>query len=167
MATATLTKASDSNLEIPEGRYTDDSMVTTVTLSRAEISNMTEKHFDSGTVTKTNVNATEIQITTSTKNYNNTVFGVTQITHGVTADQHPSTVPAINEETSAVPIGTIICITIAVLVLIGVCVGMPIRRCKHKYRKVQTDPEGEHQDESNDKKSLFNSPCFSFITTNK
>ena len=122
IATAALTKASDSNMEIMEGSYTDDTVVTKVTLSRTESSNMIERHFYSETVIKTNMNDTEMQIT-STKNYNCTLFGVTQITHGVTADQQPSTVPTINEDTNAEQNGIIIEFTASVLVLIGVCVG--------------------------------------------
>jgi hypothetical protein len=147
MATATLTKVSDSNMEIPEVSYTDDTMVTTVTLS-TESSNMIERHFDSETVTKRNKNDTEMQITTSTKNYDSSVFEA-QITHGVAANQQPSTVPASNKETNPVQIVTIIC-SILVL-LIAVYVVVLIWRRKHKYTKVQTDPES--------------SSCLSSITT--
>jgi hypothetical protein len=157
IATAALTKASDSNMEIMEGSYTDDTVVTKVTLSRTESSNMIERHFDSETVTKTNMNDTEMQIT-STKNYNSTLFGVTQITHGVAADQQPSTVPAINEDTSAAQNGIIIGITVTVLVLIGVCVGGVFLWCyKRKSTNVKRDPEGGLPDETNNKKLLCNS----------
>jgi hypothetical protein len=139
MATAKLTKVSDSNMEIPEVSYTDDTMVTTLTLS-TESSNMIKGHFDSETVTKTNKNDTEMQITTSTENYDSSVFEVTQITHGVATDQQTSTVSALNTETSAVQIVTIICTSISVL-LIVVC-GVFIWRRKHEYTKVQTDLEG-------------------------
>jgi hypothetical protein len=149
MATATLTKATDSNREIPEASYTDDTMVKTVTLS-TESSSVIKRHFDSETVTKTNMNDSEMHIITSTKNYDTSAFGVTQITHGVAADQQPSTVPAINEETSAVPTVTIIS-SILILLLIGVCGGVFVWGCKHKYTKVQTDPE--------------DSSCLSSITT--
>jgi len=147
MPTATLTKASDSNMGITEVSYTDDTIVTTVTLS-TESSN--RRSFDSETVTKANMNDTEMQNATSTKNYNSSIFGVTQITHGVAADQQPSKVPAINEEKSAGQIVIITCVLLAFL-LIGVCGGMYFWRHKCKYTKVQTDPEG--------------SSCFSSITT--
>jgi hypothetical protein len=166
MATATLTKASDSNMEIPEGSYTDDTMVTTVTLS-TESSNMTERHFDSETVTKTNMNDIVMHITTSTKNYNSTAFGVTQIMQGDAGDQHPSTVPAINEDTSAAKNGIIIGIIVAVLVLIGVCVeGMFIWCCKQRSTNVKRDPEGGLPDESDNEKLLCNSSSFSSVTNN-
>jgi hypothetical protein len=138
MATATLTKATDSNMEIPEVSYTDDTMVQTVTLS-TESSSVIKRHFDPETVTKTNMNDIEMHITRSTKNYDSSAFGVTQITHGIAADQQPSTMPAINEETSAVQIVTIIC-SILVL-LIGVYEGVFIWCHKHTYTKVQTHPE--------------------------
>lgn len=157
VATAAPTKASDSNMEIPKISYKDDTTVTTVTLSRKENSTIIQRHFDSETVTKTNMNDTEVQITTNTKNYNSTVFGVTQITHEVATDQQSSTVPAINEDKSAAQIIVII----LVLSIIGVCVGMFFWHRKCKYTKVPTDPEGQHQDESNDKMSLCHSPCFS------
>ena len=166
IATAALTKASDSNMEIPEGSYTDGTVVTKVTLSRTESNNMIEGYFDSETVTKINMNDTERQIT-STKNYNSTLFGVTQSTHGVAADQQPSTVPTINEDTNAAQNGIIIGFTAAVLVLIGVCVGGMFFWChKHIYTNIKTDAEGELPDESNNKKLLCNSSCFSSITTN-
>lgn len=126
MATAALSKASDSNIEISEVSYTDDTMVTTVT--------------------KTNLNDTEMRITTSTKNYNNTFFGVTQITHGVSTDQQPSTMSATYEGTSAALNSNFIGNTVAVLLLM-VCGGMILwlRRCK--YTSIPTDPEGELQNE--------------------
>jgi len=95
------------------------------------------------------MNDTEMQIT-STKNYNSTLLGVTQSTHGVAADQHPSTVPTINEDTNAAQNGIIIGFTAAVLVLIGVCVGEMFFWChKHIYTNTKTDAEGELPDESN------------------
>jgi hypothetical protein len=161
VTTETLTKVSDSNMEIPEVSYTDDTSVTTVTLS-TESSNTIERRFDSETVTKTNLNDTEMQITTSTKNYNSTVFGVTQIMNGVTAIQNPSTVPAINEDTSTAQYGIIIGVTVLILVCVG---GMFFWHRKCKYTIVEkTDPEGELQDESDDKKSLCNFSSCSFIT---
>ena len=108
MATAAPTKASDSNMEIPKISHNDDTMPTTVTPSSKESNTVIQRHFDSETVTKTNMNDTEVQITTNTKNYNSTVFGVTQITHEVATDQHPLTVSTINEDKSAVEIIVII-----------------------------------------------------------
>jgi hypothetical protein len=166
MATATLTKASDSNMEIPEGSYTDDTVVTTATLLRTESSNMIERHFDSETATKTNMNDTEVQITTSTKNYNSTLFGVTEITHRVAAVQHTSTVPAINEDTSAAQNGISIGITMAALVLIGVCAGRMLWCRKHKCKNVKEDPEGELPVEGDNEKLLLNSSSRSFTTVN-
>jgi hypothetical protein len=166
MAAATLTKASDSNVEIPEGSYTDDTVVTTVTMSRTVSTNMTESTFDPETVTKTNMNDTEMQITTSTKNYNSTVSGVTQIMPGVVAVQHPSRVPAINEDTSAAQSGIIIGSIVAVLVwIVVVCVVRTLWYRKHKSTNITTDPERDLPDESN-KKLLVNSSSFSSITTN-
>ena len=164
MATATLRKASDSNMEIPEGSNTDDTVVTTVTLSRTESSNMRETHFDSETVTKTDINDIEMQITTGTKNYNSTLFGVIQITHRIPASQHPSTASTINEDTSAAKNGIIIGITLAVLVSIGVCVGGMFLWCrKHKSTNVKRDPEVGLPDESDNEKLLCNSSSFSSI----
>lgn len=155
MPTAALTKASDSNTEIPKISHKDDAIVTTVTPSSEESSTVIQRHFYSETVTKTNMNDTKVQITTNTKNYNSTVFGVTQITHEVATDL---TVPAINEDTSAATI-----IWVIASFIIVVCVGMSFWCCKRTYRRVPTDPEGQCQDESIDKKSLCYSLRFSIF----
>jgi hypothetical protein len=170
-AAAAPTTASDSNMEITELSYTDDIMMTTVTLSRTESSNMTKRHSDSETVTKTHMNDTEMPITTSIKNYNITVFGVTQITHAVAADQQPSTVPAMNEDTNASPIddttiGIILVIVLGVIVIVIGAYGGMLWCRKHKYAKAPTDPEGQLQDESNHKKLFCVYSCLSQISTN-
>ena len=155
MATAALTKSSDNNTEIPKISYKDDTMVPTEILSRKESSTIIQEHFDSETVTKTNMNDTEVQITTNTKNYNSTVFGVTQITHEVATDQQPSIVPAINEDTSAAKIVGIILGIILSIILVLLFIGVYVRKffwpCKHKYTDVPKDPEGQCQDKSNNK----------------
>jgi hypothetical protein len=160
MAIAALRTASDSNMEIPELSYTDDTVMITVTVSRTESSNMIKRHSDSETVTKTTVAADQQPSTLPAINEDTNASPVYIITHAVAADQQPSTVPAINEDTNASSVYGII--GIVLVIVIGVW-----KLCyrKHEYKKVPPDPEGQLQDESNNKK-LFCSYSCSPCTTN-
>ena len=130
MATAALTKTSDSDAFMSNTNVTDIP-------TRTESSTMIDMN-DPETLTKTNINDTEMQTTTGTKRYNSTLFGVTKVTHeGVATDHQTWTVPLI---CAAV---FIIIIIISVMIWKWPCIRMFLSRQKRKCANTDMDLEGE------------------------